>query len=276
MQVNQFIENSSRKYPDKNAVWFNNKWITYSEIDVLSNKIANYLKEKGIERGDNIALLYENTFNYIIAYFGILKAGCVVVALNTETTTDALIYLLNNSNAKALITNKKYTGKLIPAIKKSPYLTEIVIDQDDISVYREIGHCNSICLNEVYEQSDEKHPGIRCIDLDLAVIVYTSGSTGKAKGVVLSHLNIVANTHSIVTYLELVPKDRIMVVLPFYYIYGKSLLNTHFSVGASIVIDNRFAYPNVVLETMNKTNVTGFSGVPSTFMILLNKCNLKN
>jgi acyl-CoA synthetase (AMP-forming)/AMP-acid ligase II len=66
-----------------------------------------------------------------------------------------------------------------------------------------------------------------------------------------------------------------MVVLPFYYIYGKSLLNTHFYQGGSVVLDNRFAFPNVILETMQKMQATGFSGVPSTFMILLNKSTVK-
>ena len=66
-----------------------------------------------------------------------------------------------------------------------------------------------------------------------------------------------------------------MVVLPFHYIYGKSLLNTHFFVGGSVVVDNRFLYPNVVLQTLQEQEVTGFAGVPSTFTILLNRSNLK-
>jgi acyl-CoA synthetase (AMP-forming)/AMP-acid ligase II len=84
------------------------------------------------------------------------------------------------------------------------------------------------------------------------------------------------NTRSIVEYLDLRSNDRIMVVLPFYYIYGKSLLNTHFFVGGSVVIDNRFLYPNVVLQTMIEQNVTGFSGVPSTFTILLHRSNIRS
>ena len=117
---------------------------------------------------------------------------------------------------------------------------------------------------------------MRMIDLDIASIVYTSGSTGKARGAVLTHLNIVSNTRSIVKYLELSSDDRIMVVLPFYYIYGKSLLNTHFSVGGSVVVDNRFLYPNVILQTITEQDVTGFSGVPSTFTILLSRSNVKS
>ena len=90
-----------------------------------------------------------------------------------------------------------------------------------------------------------------------------------------SHLNTVANTHSIIEYLMLTPQDRVLVVLPFFYVYGKTLLNTHFCVGGSVVIDNRFVYPNTVLDTMEQLKVTGFAGVPSTFMILLNMSTLK-
>jgi len=275
MQVNQFLEISAQKYPDKHAVCYHNQWKTFAEIDILSNKVGNYLRENGIQRGDRVALLYENSFDYIIGYYAILKIGAVTVALNTETTSEALIYLLNNSGAKAIITNNKYSKHLITALKKAPHLKEIIIDQEDLSEYEKIKHCNQIYLREIYAHGKSNHPGIRCIDIDLASIVYTSGSTGKPKGVTLTHLNIVSNTRSIVKYLELRPEDRIMVVLPFHYIYGKSLLNTHFFVGGSVVIDNRFAYPNVILETMKKTKATGFSGVPSTFMILLNKSSVR-
>jgi len=67
MQVNNFLENSTQKYPDKNAVWYNNEWMTFSRIDILSNKLGNYLKENGIQRGDRVAILYENSFEYVIA-----------------------------------------------------------------------------------------------------------------------------------------------------------------------------------------------------------------
>jgi len=271
MQVNHFLEMAVQKYPDKHAVWYNNDWQTYAQIDLLSNKLGNFLKDNGIQRGDRVALLMENSFNYIISYYAILKIGAVTVALNTETTTESLIYLLNNSGSKAIVTNKKYSKHLLPALPKTPYLKEIIIDQKDLSDYEKIGHCGQTKLENIYANGNSQHPAVRCIDIDLASIVYTSGSTGKPKGVTLTHLNIVSNTRSIIEYLDLTPADRIMAVLPFYYIYGKSLLNTHFYVGGSVVIDNRFMFPNLVLETMKNTNVTGFAGVPSTFMILLNR-----
>jgi acyl-CoA synthetase (AMP-forming)/AMP-acid ligase II len=110
---------------------------------------------------------------------------------------------------------------------------------------------------------------------DLAAIFYTSGSTGEPKGVMLSHKNLVSNTVATVKYLEIDQNDSILVILPFYYIYGNSLMLTHILCGGTQVIDNRFLYPEVILDTMEKEKVTGFSGVPSNFMILLNKSTFK-
>jgi long-chain acyl-CoA synthetase len=275
MLVHQFLENSANQYPDRNAAWYQNQWMTFSQIDTEANKVGNYLKEKGIKRGDRVALLYENSFDYIISYYGILKAGGVTVALNTETTSDALQYLLTNSGAKAIITNRQFSKHLLPAIPYIPELQHVIINQEDLSSYDKLKRIQQIHLQDIYKDGNSEHPGIRCIDIDLASIVYTSGSTGKPKGVVLNHLNIVSNTRSIVEYLELTKEDRVMVVLPFYYIYGKSLLNTHYFVGGSVIIDNRFAFPNVILENMKKNDATGFSGVPSTFMIILNRSTVK-
>ncbi|MCB9059513.1 MAG: acyl--CoA ligase [Calditrichae bacterium] len=275
MLVHNFLELSAQNGPAKNAVWFKEQWMTYQEIDNKANSVANYLVAIGIKRGDRVALLYENSHDYIINYYAILKSGAVTVSLNNEITVDSLTYLINDSGAKAIITNKKFSRFLIPALQKTPYLKNIIIEQEDLSAYHEIGHCDQIKLSEIYNSKNYKNPNVRTIDIDLASIVYTSGSTGKAKGVTLSHLNIITNTRSITEYLKLTASDRILVVLPFYYIYGKSLLNTHFSVGGSVVIDNRFAFPNKVLETMANLEVTGFSGVPSTFMILLNKSSVK-
>jgi len=276
MQINHFLEDAAEKYPDKKAVWYKNQWMTYAEIETLSNKLANYLKEVRISRGDRVAILYENSFDYVIAYFAVLKIGAIDVSLNTETTVETLIHALNDSGAKAVITNKKYAKYLVPALRKAPEVKEVIADQQDLSDYQNIGHCNQINLREIYNNGKADHPDVKCVDLDLASIVFTSSSTGAPRGVMLTHLNMVSNAKSIVKYLELTDADRVMAVLPFFYIYGKSLLTTHFSVGGSLVIDNRFIFPQVILETMKQQKVTGFAGVPSTFLILLNRSAVRD
>ncbi len=91
----------------------------------------------------------------------------------------------------------------------------------------------------------------------------------------LTHANLVANTRSIVQYLELTDQDRAMAVLPFFYVYGNSVLLTHVAVGGTLVVNQSFVYPNLILEQMLAEQVTGFSGVPSTFAILLHRSGIR-
>jgi acyl-CoA synthetase (AMP-forming)/AMP-acid ligase II len=117
-------------------------------------------------------------------------------------------------------------------------------------------------------------PPVDVSEDDPAVIVYTSGSTGKPHGAVLRHGNILANTRSIVRYLELHREDRAVVVLPFPYVYGASLLHTHVAVGGSLVLHGSTVFPNKILDAIAENEATGFAGVPSTFAILLHRSDI--
>ena len=277
--IHSFLEDSAEKYPDKNALFANNTWHTYQEINDTANQLAHHLIEAGLKKGERVAIFIENSFEYVVTYYAILKVGGITVALNTDNTSENIEYIAKDCDISLFITNQVQLRKVQQLFKKKEKsvwqnngilvwskLKEIKIPDSDIEF---------ILLPETIKNSPIENINHSIIDLDIASIVYTSGSTGEPRGATLSHLNIVSNTRSIVEYLKLTTNDRIMVVLPFYYIYGKSLLNTHFFVGGSVVIDNRFMYPNVVLETMQEQEITGFSGVPSTFTILLHRSNLK-
>ena len=277
MLIHSLLERTNQEFPQKEAIWFRNRWTSYSTLERESNQIAAFLIKDGLHRGERAAILMENSSVFVSIYFGILKAGGVVVGLNTETSGAELEYLVLDSEAKYLFISPKHLHLFQPVIRKLKKLNSIIICGDD-QARPDIGDSgirSTIYQNILAEYSALKAEGNRCIDLDLAEIVYTSGSTGKPKGVMLSHLNLASNMASIAEYLHLTESDRVMVVLPFTYIYGKSLLLTHIMTGGSLVIDNRFIYPNTVLETMHQTSVTGFAGVPSTFSILLNHSSLK-
>ena len=106
---------------------------------------------------------------------------------------------------------------------------------------------------------------------ELAAIMFTSGSTGEVKGVMATHHNILVNTEDILGYTGIGADDRVMTVLPFYYCYGTSLLHTHLMAGGSLVLNNRFMFPEKVLDEMEETRCTGLAGVPATYQILLRK-----
>jgi len=258
--IHHFLEHSANEYSEKIAVIQNNQQISYGELNKRVDQVACFLQNHGVQKGERIGILLENSINYIICYYAILKLGAVEVSLNSKVFTDELTYKLQDCQVSVLFFPNKLQ-KVIRSISSNLPFLKLLIPENDTG---------DISLETIFKNSSTKYKTTSIIDLDLASIVYTSGSTGKPRGVMLSHLNLVHNTRSIIAYLKLTSVDSILVVLPFYYIYGKSLLNTHFYVGGSVIIENRFAYPNTAIKTLKTYRASGFAGVPSNFTFLLN------
>jgi acyl-CoA synthetase (AMP-forming)/AMP-acid ligase II len=282
--VHSFIEEAAVRFPEKPALFAQGAWRTFAELNRQANRLAALLLRRGLAKGDRVALLIENSAEYVASYYAVLKAGGTTVALNTESTAEDVAYIVRDCGVRFLVAGQRLLARTFAAPAADPaHLPALDASLEGVLAWNgprpggpDLLGRPVTGLPEGLEDLPDEDPAVRLIDLDIASIVYTSGSTGKPRGAVLSHLNIVSNTRSIVDYLELTPEDRVLAVLPFYYIYGKSLLNTHFFVGGSVVVDNRFLYPNVILQTMRDQEVTGFAGVPSTFTILLSRSNLRS
>jgi long-chain acyl-CoA synthetase len=273
MLVHQFLENSAKKFAYKTAVINEDQRTTFSVINEDSNNIAAFFISHGIAKGDRVVLLFENSIEYIIAYYSVLKAGAVAVPYSTGLKPDSLRSLLEDTDPAAIISSKKYERLLKASDLECCSVKFIILknyknnwDLPGVEIYS---------WGKVIHHQGVSKPSISVSESDLACIIYTSGSTGTPKGVMLSHKNIVSNTISICTYLKLSERDIQMVVLPFFYVMGKSLLNTHFAVGGTIVINNKFAFPATVVKQLADEKVTGFSGVPSTYAYLLHRSPLK-
>lgn len=269
--IQHLLETHAQTMPEQLACIHGDEMVSYGEMERRANRIAHLLRELGVQRGDRVALLIENSSAYIAAYYGILKCGGVTVTMYATTTAKTLSYILNDCEVGVMLTLSKHRTLFDELPTELPKL-RAVVELDSISHEKEVEQqAWRIFTSQHILQQPDTPLALPLIDLHLASIIYTSGSTGEPRGAILSHLNIVTNTRSIVSYLELTAQDRIMVVLPFPYVYGKSLLNTHFAVGATVIIDNRFVFPNVVLKAMQEKAATGFAGVPSTYAILLGK-----
>ena len=273
MLIHHYLEENAERFPYKDAAIHLGGRINYLELEKAINRLANRLIERGIKPGDRVGILLESSINYIIAYFAILKAGAVVVGLNTQGALRNFRSVLNDCEVSGLIIGKRQAHVVKDLYQDIPSLGIVICDGFYDRFPKDI---QTEFWLDIQILGDPSRPVISRQDEDFAQIIYTSGTTGSPKGVALSHKNLHANTASIVGYLDLKPEDRVMSILPFYYSYGNSLLLTHINVGGSLVIDNRFAYPNVILELMSLERVTGFSGVPSTFAILMHKSNIHN
>ena len=274
MLLQEYLYSSAEKFPEKECLIHGKNKLTYRELLNAAQSIATWIGSLELENNFRAAILSDDPFEYIASYFGILMAGGVVVGLNTQTSVKSLQYHLADCGASVLFLNSKYKRyfKQIDAEQcslKGVAITTLATEKPEESVH--------------WADLTVLLRGIECDGLpvmpfrmscDLAQIIYTSGTTGKPKGVMLRHANLVANTESIIQYLSLSENDRVMAVLPFFYSYGNSVLLTHIAVGGTLIVNQSLMYPNVILEQMVQYNVTGFSGVPSTFALLLHRSSL--
>jgi acyl-CoA synthetase (AMP-forming)/AMP-acid ligase II len=272
--VHHFLSQAAQARPDSPLLVHEGKHTSYGEVEAASNRLARALLEAGLARGDRVGLSARNSRFYVEGYYAILKAGGIAVPLNAGDDGAALARSLRSCEARMLIAGPRVEKAAGEAIAAGTSLELLVLENDkavpgDLSGVRAVT-CEDACPAQSAEPL--AHPLLT--DLDVASIIFTSGSTGTPLGATLSHLNIVSNTRSIVDYLNLTAQDRMLAVLPFHYVYGKSLLNTHAAAGATVVIENRFLYPNTALDTLENEDCTGLAGVPSTFAILVNRSNL--
>ncbi|NVN93317.1 MAG: acyl--CoA ligase [Desulfuromonadales bacterium] len=272
--IHHFLEESAITLPDKCAVVHGNTRVSYKELNQDANRIACWLGSSGLTPGDRVVLLLENCREYIAGYYGCLKAGGVAVPLNPELKPENLTGLLSSIEPRAIISSTK-CERALKILDFSVLSVERMLIARPRLTWGET-QITVDSFEEITGSGDAFDQNVPLNETSLASIIFTSGSTGKPKGVMLSHRNIVANTRSIVSYLELTSADIQMVVLPFFYVMGKSLLNTHVAVGGTIVINNTFAYPASVIQQMIDEKVTGFSGVPSTYAYLLHRSPLQS
>jgi|JTFP01.1.fsa_nt_gb amino acid adenylation domain-containing protein len=272
--VHHFLEYSAARHGRKVALVCDGLRLTYGEIDAAANRFARYLVSIGVDRHQRVVIFLDNSVEAVIALFGTLKAGAVFVLPNVTMKSAKLAYILNNCGATTLVAHDS----------RRRVIEEAMADADGV---RHLVWCHhgqpceapqgSRRLDSFTQWSDlfvagDSDAGGRLpavIDRDLATIIYTSGSTGEPKGVVSAHYNMVAAARSITTYLENVETDIVLNTLPFSFDYGLYQLLMVFLFGGTLVLENSFTYPRVVLERLAVEEVTGFPIVPTMVAMLL-------
>jgi len=250
--LDELVSEGAAGWPDNIAVIEaeTGNSITYKELAKSVEALSAQILRKGLKKGQRVGILSPNSILFICVYFAISRAGGIAVPFNH--TLDSLDIA---REAKDCGLSAIYAGK--PLKEKAEAIRE------------EVRSIRFIIEDEKKALQTERR--VRPKGTDPVSIIYTSGTTRRPLGVMLSHRNLISNNTSIVKYLSLTADDKILSVLPFYYIYGLSLLFSHFLAGGTVIIDNRFMYPSVVLDTINKYRATGFAGVSSHYAILLYK-----
>jgi len=267
MLVHEYLEASARRTPDKLALVCDGQRFTYRELDEGANRLAHGLLATGLLRGDRVAIWLPNSVEAVLAIYATLKAGGTFVIINATTKPDKLAYVLNNCQARCLFAPASRLSEVASTLQSVPSLMVGVLCGDDSPTTADDHSLTSLCA--MVATLPPTRPAVSCIDLDLACLIYTSGSTGEPKGVMSTHANVTFAANAIISYLENVPDDIVINVLPLAFDYGLYQLLMTVIFGGTLVLERSFAYPAAVLKRIEEERVTGLPGVPTVYAMLL-------
>ncbi|MFD4693253.1 long-chain fatty acid--CoA ligase [Streptomyces sp. NPDC058463] len=266
------LEDSARAVPDRTAVILGEQQLTYAELDTAARRVANLLRSRGIEPGDKVALSCPNLPWFPIVYYGILKAGAVVVPLNVMLKGREIAYHLADSGAKAYFC---FEGT-----------AELPLGRAGLSGFDESPGCEHFFLMTATPTEESPIPGAQTLTAaladqgsdfdtvateacDTAVVLYTSGTTGRPKGAELTHSNMAFNALTCHKLFGEVAHDVHLITLPLFHSFGQTVqMNAGLSSRSTLVLLPRFDARSA-LAAMQRHAVTFFAGVPTMYWTLL-------
>jgi long-chain acyl-CoA synthetase len=255
MNIKEMLEKTAAEVPQKTAIVLGSRRVTYRELDESSNMVANALIGLGMKKGDHIAVLMSHCPEWLINYFGLVKAGGKTVILNAMLKAPEFDSLLRDSDSKMLITERNFSQMLSSVLPDIPLLKHIIeVDSDSYA--------------RMVADSSPTSPVVDIKDDDESAIIYTSGVLGKQKGVVHTHTSLMAAATTVAPGLTQEREDISVGMIPFFYLLGLAVVGL-ISVmkGSTIVILPRFT-PRNLLETVEREKATMLVGVPAMFNAL--------
>ncbi|MEI5890774.1 long-chain-fatty-acid--CoA ligase [Bacillus luti] len=293
--LHRYLEKMASRYPEKKALHFLGKDVTFADFHDKVKKFANYLQKLGIEKGDRVAIMLPNCPQSVIGYYGTLLAGGIVVQTNPLYTERELEYQLHDSGAKVIlcldlvfprVTNVQNATRLEHVIVTRiadflPFPKNLLysfVQKKQANLVVNVSESETIHLWKSVEKESNTDVEVPCDpENDLALLQYTGGTTGFPKGVMLTHKNLVSNTlmgaHWLYNCTE--GEEVILGVLPFFHVYGMTaVMNLSIMQGYKMVLIPKFDM-KMVFEAIKKHKVTLFPGAPTIYIALLNSPLLK-
>lgn len=261
MTLIEILKNSCLRFSRKSALKLGNKKLSYKELEILSAKTANFILDKfSVSKTEPIGILMDNSIEYPIVLFGILKAGCSFVPINTFLKNSEIEFILKDSGIRVLFISSRFLESLKDVEFVNLGITVIISDKK-IPEY--------INLGEIFK-GDFKERNIDVMVSDIAGILYTSGTTGKPKGAMLTHKNFCSNIVQAVSFIEVDEKERFLLILPMFHSFTLTVcVFTPIYLGATVVIQKDLRGLHRIIKTLIIDRVTIIVGIPHLFKILM-------
>jgi long-chain acyl-CoA synthetase len=279
--LDQLLRDSAKKYPDNYITEYFGFKVTYKEMNIVADRIATYLQNKGMKKGDVVALYLTNVPSLIAAYYGIIRAGCVATLISPLFGPLEVKYQLKDSGAKILIIWEGFSQIFSNVTSEIPNLQVIwcsLAPWLGVSIISKEGlvetEGNQIYLENIIKTTQEKSIKVPCTPKeDTAVLQYTGGTTGLPKGAILTHYNIVANCSQCAAVFPNPEygKEVILGALPFYHIYAQTVvMNFGILIGAMIPLVSNARNVDELINVIETSKVTIFPGVAALYNLINN------
>lgn len=263
MNLRELVENQAKKYKDKVFLYWKDMTISYSQLNELTNKVANFLYGLGIRKGDKVSVYLPNMPEYVYLYLGIPKIGAITGPVNALFKPREVKFVVGHSEAKVIVTIPKFM-ELINQIKgELPNLEHLIVIGEPVE--------GTLSYSELMEKASADPPPEVGIDEkeDPAAILYTSGTTGFPKGVLQTHFNIRRNAEMIGDFTNAEEHFRFMLILPLFHVNAQIVtVMAPLAIGASCILTPGFS-AQTHWETVAKYKASTFSCVPTVLSILL-------
>lgn len=261
------LHKTAAQYPEKVAIVYAEKEISYKQLDLFSNQFANALGKLGTKKGDRAALYLPNIPQFVIAFFGALKAGAVVTTISPLHREREVEYQLCDSGAQTIVTlDTLYT--VVEKVRQKTPLKQVIVT--GLEKLDSEGISNTLSFQDLLDPTSYDQPNTHIDpDEDLAALQYTGGTTGTAKGAMLTHKNLLSNALAFAAWIRGAEKDVFLAALPLFHIYGMTTsMIVPISLASKMVLVPKFD-PAKILETIQRHKVTVYCGSPTMYSILL-------
>jgi len=258
---------SAAKFPGKTAAIIKGKEFSYSELKKSSENLASHLINVGIKKGDRVAIYMNNCWECIVSIYAASLAGAAFLVINPQTKANKLQYILNDSGSRILISEGLLKDEFQEALKDTKEIQEVIVTTSKVSTIDVLNIKQVFFDTVILDNTGAKMPNT--IPNDLAALIYTSGSTGFPKGVMMTHQSMVFASWSLIEYLRLTEKDRIILLLPLAFDYGLYQLLMTITIGGTLLVEQSFIFPSTVYKNINQYKPTVFPGVPTIYAMMI-------
>ena len=260
------VADVARRHPERVAIVGDDRHIRYADFWAEARHFAQALRARGLRRGERVAILLPNRIEAAVACYGCWLAGGIAAPLNVQARAREFEVWLRHCDARHIVYEHSHTDAV-------EAISAVDASSGGAPIARwPVGTDHPLSPHAETPATDIDASAIAADDA--ALILYTSGTTGAPKGVTLTHGNLLANASAVVRYLELCERDSVLSILAFYYAYGASVLHTHLISGGCVVLAQNLLFPHLLMDTIARERITGLSGVPSTYALLLERVKL--